>query len=56
MIETPRLLLRCPTNEDMLIAENLWRDEKVREFLGAIISDKLIKQKVIEQQNHGDLY
>ncbi len=45
MIETPRLLLRRPTN-DMLIAENLWRDEKVREFLGGIISDDLIKQKV----------
>lgn len=56
MIETPRLLLRRPTNDDMLIAENLWRDEKVREFLGGIISDELINQKVVKQQNHWDLY
>ena len=41
MIETPRLLLRRPTNDDMLIAENLWLDEKVRQFLGGIISDDL---------------
>ena len=56
MIETSRLLLRRPTNDDMLIAESLWRDEKVREFLGGIISDDLIKQKVVELQNHWDLY
>ena len=56
MIETPRLLLRRPINDDMLIAENLWRDEKVREFLGGIISDDLIKQKVVELQNHWDFY
>ena len=56
MIETPRLLLRRPTNDDMLIAENLWLDEKVRQFLGGIISDDLIKQKAVELQNHWDLY
>ena len=56
MIETPRLLLCRPTNDDMLIIENLWRDEKVRQFLGGIISDDLIKQKVVELQNHWDLY
>ncbi len=56
MIETPRLLLSRPTNDDMLIIENLWRDEKVRQFLGGIISDDLIKQKVVELQNHWDLY
>jgi ribosomal-protein-alanine N-acetyltransferase len=56
MIETPCLLLRRPINDDMLIAENLWRDEKVRQFLGGIISDDLIKQKVVELQNHWDLY
>lgn len=56
MIETPRLLLCRPTNDDMLIIENLWRDERVRQFLGGIISDDLIKKKVDELQNHWDLY
>ncbi len=56
MIETLRLLLRRPTNDDMLIIENLWRDEKARQFLGGIISDDLIKQKVVELQNHWNLY
>ena len=56
MIETPRLLLYRPTNDDMLILENLWRDERVRKFLGGIISDDRIKQKVVELQNHWDQY
>lgn len=56
MIQTPRLLLRRPTNDDMLIIENLWRDGKVRKHLGGIISDNLIKKKIIELQNHWDLY
>lgn len=56
MIETPRLLLYRPTNTDMLTVENLWRDEKVRQFLGGIISDDQIKKKIVELQNHWDLY
>ncbi len=56
MIETPRLLLYRPSNGEMLIIENLWRDEKLRQFLGGIISDDLIKQKVVELQIHWDLY
>lgn len=56
MIETPRLLLCPPTNKDMLTIENLWRDEKVRQFLGGVITDDLIKKKVVELQSHWDLY
>lgn len=56
MIETPRLLLRRPTNNDMLIIENLWRDEGVRQFLGGVISDDLIKKKVVELKSHWDLH
>ena len=56
MIETPRLLLCPPINKDMLTIENLWRDEKVRQFLGGVITDDLIKKKVVELQSHWDLY
>jgi hypothetical protein len=52
MIETPRLLLCRSTNKDMLTIENLWRDEKVRQFLGCVITDDLIKKKVVELQSH----
>lgn len=56
MIETPRLLLCRPKNDDMLIIEKLWRDKTVRQFLGGIISGNLVKQKAAELKNHWDLY
>jgi hypothetical protein len=39
MIETPRLLLRRPTNDDMLIAENLWRDADIGGLVEHILSE-----------------
>ncbi len=54
--ETRHLLLRRPTNEDTLPLKKLWRDEKVREFLGGIVSDEIIDGKIIDLQNHWDLY
>ncbi len=56
MIETSRLLLYRPTDDSILIIENLYRDKKVRQFLGGIISDDLIKQQVFALQQHWDLY
>ena len=56
MIETPRLLLCHPTNDDILTIEKLWRDEDVRKFLGGIVSNEIIKQKIIDLQNHWNLY
>ena len=55
MIETPRLMLCRPTNDDVLLLENLWRNGKVRQFLGGTLSDSLIiKQKLTEMLKHWD--
>ena len=56
MIETSRLCLCRPNNQDISTLANLWRDEKVREFLGGIVSDDLIQQKMVELQDHWDLH
>ena len=56
MIETSRLCLCRPNSQDISILENLWRDEKIREFLGGIVSDDIIQQKIIALQNHWDLH
>ena len=56
MIETPRLSFFRPTNQDISTLENLWRDKKVREFLGGVVSDDIIQQKMTQLQNHWDLH
>jgi len=56
MIETTRLCLCRPTNQDISTLENLWRDKKVREFLGGVIADDIIQQKMVALKNHWDLY
>lgn len=56
MIETSRLYLNYPTNHNIMVIENLWRDEEVRKFLGGIVSDDLIKQNIIDLQNHWERY
>lgn len=53
-IETPRLWLRRPTLEDELILEDLWRSEEVRQFLGGVVADDVIKERLTEIQNHWD--
>lgn len=55
-IKTNRLFIRRPINEDILSLENIWRNEQVREFLGGIVSDTLIDQKISDLQNHWDLH
>ncbi len=56
MIETPRLSLCRPYSQDFSTLENLWRDEKVREFLGGVVTDDIIRQKMIDLQYHWDLH
>jgi len=55
-IKTTRMFLRRPVLDDFLFLEDLWRNRKVREFLGGIISDDLINQKISALQNHWDTY
>jgi ribosomal-protein-alanine N-acetyltransferase len=55
-IETLRLVLTWPSNEAILALKNLWRNEKVRKFLGGIIADEIINQKINELQNHWELH
>jgi len=52
--ETIHLSLRRPTSEDAL--EDLWRNERIREFLGGTLSDQLIMEKMRSLQNHWDQY
>lgn len=55
-IETPRLLMRHPNIDDCKLLENLWRNKKVRKYLGGIVSDHLINQKIAAFINHWDLH
>jgi len=55
-IETSRLILRRPTLKDEFALEDLWRNEKVRQFLGGIVEDDVIKERLTEIQNHWDLH
>jgi len=51
-IETTHLHLRQPVTEDFTILSKLWRNKKVRQFLGGVISDEVIEAKVISVQDH----
>ncbi len=39
-IETSRLLLRRPEQADAEILSNLWRDERVQQFMGGVLSQQ----------------
>jgi ribosomal-protein-alanine N-acetyltransferase len=56
MIETAQLCLCRPTSHDISTLENLWRNAKVRNFLGGTVSDDIIQQKIIAIQTHWDLH
>lgn len=56
MIKTPRLCLYHPNSQYSSTLENLWRDEKVREFLGGIVSDEIIQQKIVALQHHWEMH
>lgn len=53
-VKTNRMFMRRPVIDDYLSLENLWSNEKVREFLGGTVSDDLITQKISALQNHWD--
>ena len=56
IIETNRLFLRRPALEDAVILKGLWRDEKVREFLGGVLLDEAIQERIAALQNHWEQY
>jgi RimJ/RimL family protein N-acetyltransferase len=53
-IETDRLLLRRPTREDTYILRDLWRNERVRQFLGGILCADRIEERIATHQKHWD--
>ena len=55
-METPQLLFRRPTERDALIISNLWKDEQVRAFLGGIVLNNAINEKITAIQHHWNQY
>ena len=55
-IQTPRLHLCYPTEQISRDLENLWRDKTVRRFLGGVVEDDVIKQKIVGLQSHWERY
>lgn len=55
-IETKHLKLRCPTKDDTAILSNLWRNENVREFLGGIVSENIVREKIDALHHHWNQY
>lgn len=53
-IETPQLLLRHPIEEDAFIIGKLWKNELVRAFLGGIVLDEAIHEKITAIHCHWD--
>lgn len=54
LFSTIRLSLRRPTTKEALILGDLWLNEIVREFLGGVLSDDLIVEKLNSIQSHWD--
>jgi ribosomal-protein-alanine N-acetyltransferase len=52
MISTDHLLLRHPTTEDLLALSDLWRCEKVRAYLGGVVFNEEIAQKICDIEKH----
>src|SRR3990167_3118057 len=55
-VETVRLQLCKPMAHDLEILRDLWRDIKVRQFLGGIISADEIDRKIDSIQDHWKQY
>lgn len=51
-IETARLILSQPNDSDILYLRDLWKNKLVREYLGGVIDDNLINERIKSIQNH----
>ena len=51
-VETAHLQLRQPVTEDFSVLSNLWRNKKVRQFLGRVVSDEEIEAKIVSVLDH----
>lgn len=56
VIETERLQFHKPTAADTIPLRNLWQDKQVRQFLGGVVSNELIDEKIVSLQKHWDQY
>ncbi len=56
IIQTNNLTLSASTEEDFKILSTLWRTNEVRRFLGGILSDEAIKEKINFLQTHFEKY
>ena len=56
MVETTCLQLRRPTAADALRLCALWQDKQVRQFLGGVVSNEMIDEKIVSLQRHWDQY
>lgn len=51
-IETANLRLRRPIAADVISLSSLWKNEKIRQFLGGVVSDEVIHKKISSLQDH----
>ena len=51
-IETVNLWLRRPIPTDVFSLSSLWKNEKIRQFLGGVVSDEIINKKITSLQDH----
>ena len=56
VVETDRLILRRPNHEDSLVLKNLWKNKESRAYLGGIVADEFVDQKIADLQSHWDLH
>ncbi|HEY7347846.1 MAG TPA: GNAT family N-acetyltransferase [Ktedonobacterales bacterium] len=58
-LETARLSLRRPTEDDIPVLSGLWRDERVQQYLGRVLTQEAAEERVArllqswDEQNFG---
>jgi RimJ/RimL family protein N-acetyltransferase len=55
-IQTKNLMLRTSTSQDYQILSDLWRDAEVRRFLGGVLSEEEIAEKINYLLSHFEKY
>ena len=55
-LETVNLCLRRPISADALSLSSLWKNEKIRQFLGGVVSDEIINKKIASLLDHWNRY